>query len=195
MQFSRPEGMSNGRNGGREANDPRSPEEEVLRGERRAKREEVAGVPFDLLGAPGRLLTTTEAAGYLAISRTTLRIWVKQGRIPVIPLHAHRFRFRLEDLDTAILNRRRFHAKAWFESDHELPRPIVARLLGVKLPMNASAHRRAGNLKDYSPESVRAYIFKQARVAAGPAIRLKYRAKILGLFKQIRDLKAKYEKR
>lgn len=144
--------------------------------------------------APGRLLTSTQAAGYLSVARSTIRNWANSGRLPVVLFHGDRyFRFLVSDLDEAIL-KHRYQVKTWFLRDNELPRAIVERLLNITGD-SVSIFKQRGTLKDYSPESIRAYMMKQARRDVGPGIRLKYKRKLELLQLQLWRLKKKYENR
>jgi len=54
-------------------------------------------------------LTATEAASYLKIKRRTLLLWVRQGKLKAFALSGTKrrvWRFRKQDLDTALLESR-----------------------------------------------------------------------------------------
>lgn len=103
------------------------------------------------------------------------------------------FRFLLSDLDEAIL-KHRYQVKTWFLRDKELPRAIVEKLLDIDGD-SVSVFKQRGTLKDYSPESIRAYMMRQARRDVGPGIRQKYVNKLQQLELRLWRLKKKYEKR
>ena len=44
------------------------------------------------------LLTTREAANWLNVSRHTVLIWVKEGRLPALRLQRGHLRYRIEDV-------------------------------------------------------------------------------------------------
>jgi excisionase family DNA binding protein len=51
-------------------------------------------------------LTVTEAASYLKVKPRTLLLWVRQGKVKAFALSGtkrHVWRFRREDLDTALM--------------------------------------------------------------------------------------------
>ena len=53
-------------------------------------------------------LTTQEAADYLKVKTRTLLLWTRQGKIPAFALSGAKrrvWRFRREDLDSAVLSR------------------------------------------------------------------------------------------
>lgn len=103
------------------------------------------------------------------------------------------FRFLLSDLDEAIL-KHRFQVKTWYLRDNQLPQLIVGRLLNLAGD-SVFAFKQRGTLKDYSPESIRAYMMRQARRDVAPGIRLKYIRKIDRLRLQLWRLKKEYENR
>jgi excisionase family DNA binding protein len=57
---------------------------------------------------PSNWMTVGEAAGYLKVKPRSLLLWVRQGRVQAYALSGTRrrvWRFRREDLDTALLAR------------------------------------------------------------------------------------------
>ena len=53
-------------------------------------------------------MTSTEAAAYLKVNPRSLLLWVRQGKLPAYALSGMKrrvWRFRREDLDTALLSR------------------------------------------------------------------------------------------
>ena len=126
---------------------------------------------------PNRLLTTSEAAGYLAVSYATMQIWAKKGKINVVYLGKRRPRFMLADLDEIILAHR-VHRWVWDVDSKELPLPVVQRLLQLKRDTAVSSLLSQGKLADYSEQSVRRYIRFQLLDEVKVTLRKEYRKRL-----------------
>ncbi len=121
--------------------------------------------------APGietQALNTTDAAAYIGVARSTLYLYIQRGVLTPFYLPPGRHgskpiaRIRLADLDRFVYAEGVGTQKNLFnpKTIHELPVPVVARLLGIS---HDGVWMALGNgaLKDRSPESIRRYHTKQ----------------------------------
>ncbi len=134
------------------------------------------GLPADMVDAPNRLLTTTQAAGYLGVTRMTMGNWGRCGRIPVVYLGNRRPRFMLSDLDATLL-KNRFDQRMWDPSDKVFPESAVCRLLDMS-PQGVWTLKQRGFLPDFSEKSIRSAIKRQYRHEMATEFRAKYEKKI-----------------
>ena len=113
-------------------------------------------------------LNTTDAAAYLGVARSTLYLYIQRGVLTPFYLPPGRHgskpiaRIRLSDLDRFVYAEGSVTQKKLFnpKTIHELPVPVVARLLGITEDGVWMA-LGSGALKDRSPESIRRYHIKQ----------------------------------
>ena len=113
-------------------------------------------------------LNTTDAAAYIGVARSTLYLYIQRGVLTPFYLPPGRHgskpiaRIRLADLDRFVYAEGSVTQKKLFnpKTIHELPVPVVARLLGIT---EDGVWMALGNgaLKDRSPESIRQYHTKQ----------------------------------
>jgi predicted site-specific integrase-resolvase len=104
------------------------------------------------------------AAMHLGVSTRTLRNYRNQGVIRAFALPSSRngkvfWRYLLSDLDQFIESHRNRQRHWDPEKDSELPVAVAARIMGVTRE-TAHVQRSRGKLKDYRPETVRAYLLK-----------------------------------
>jgi len=125
----------------------------------------------------GRLLTIAQGAAYLAISIGTLRLFIKEGRIPYIPIKSEK-RVLLADLDAYILQQSALYEKPT-SREFKLGWTQVCKLLDLDT-RNVSKALKDGKLKDFTEPSVRAYIIKQVTRTLGAQLRkqIKHETKI-----------------
>jgi Helix-turn-helix domain len=112
-----------------------------------------------------RLLTTKQAAGYLAYSVNGVHTLMRAGLLPYVRIKDGGLghpttRFRISDLDEFILRRTRGGGREYYNpGDPTMPRKLVARLLGITDgTVGVHRHAKGGYLKDLTPESVRRFI-------------------------------------
>ena len=51
---------------------------------------------------PGKLLTSSQLAAYLQVTRRTIEIWKAQRKIPFVAVTARCHRFRIRDVERAL---------------------------------------------------------------------------------------------
>lgn len=71
----------------------------TTRKSRKKKQAPVAAPPPPLPPPEEPLMNTKDAAQYLRVTRNTLYLWIKQGRLPVIRMAKQILRFRRKDLE------------------------------------------------------------------------------------------------
>ncbi len=132
--------------------------------------------------APGievRALNKDQAAAYLGVHITTVAKYIKKGilspfYLPNVNPHGTRpmARIKIEDLDRFVYAEGVGTQKNLFNpwTIHELPVPLVARLLGIS---DDGVWMALGNgaLKDRSPETIRKYQIRQLSRKAGGWVR------------------------
>jgi hypothetical protein len=123
-------------------------------------------------------LNTTDAAAYIGVAVSTLYLYIKRGILTPFHLPPGRHgtkpiaRIRLADLDRFVYAEGVGTQKKLFnpKTIHELPVPLVARLLGISTDGVWMALGN-GALKDRSPETIRKYQIRQLSRKAVPWIR------------------------
>jgi len=120
--------------------------------------------------APGietQALNRTDAAAYIGVAVSTLYLYIQRGILTPFYLPPSRglrpiSRIRIADLDSFIYAEGVGTQKNLFNprTIHELPVPVVARLLGISDDGVWMALGK-GALKDRSPESIRQYQVRQ----------------------------------
>ncbi len=120
--------------------------------------------------APGietQALNRTDAAAYIGVAYSTICDYIKKGVLTPFYLPPTRglrpiSRIRIAELDRFVYSEGALTQKNLFNprTIHELPVPVVARLLGIS---DDGVWMALGNgrLKDRSPESLRKYQIKQ----------------------------------
>jgi Helix-turn-helix domain len=160
------------------------------------------GIPSDVAVSPNRLLTTAQAAGYLAIEVHTFRAYRRRGVIdlPAVFFTPNGCRYyRLADLDRVIMERSSrlttgsLH-KPW-KDDDDIPYAIIAKLIGVApasvfeytdTPRNKG--KKPVNIKNRKIPAIVEYLRYQWKRELLAEIRDQYAFKIIRLQQKIRYL-------
>lgn len=157
-----------------------------MRAEARAKyrRSDPQQVPDDLTSAPGRLLTVAQAAAYVGMSRNTLGLLGRQGKIPIVYLGNRKPRCLLSDLDEFIA-KRQSRIITWDITARELPLAVVCRLLELT-DWAVWTAAQTGRCPDLTPSSIRRMIERQLAAKLVTVIQGKYRKKFLSTMRNQR---------
>jgi excisionase family DNA binding protein len=99
----------------------------------------------ETLASTNRLLTTSQAAGYLGTWTGNVLLYKNRGMLPYVKI-GKSYRFRIADLDAFIMNKRRY--------DYDrVTRYLAWRIIGL-----STEETKALKQNDYTPDEIRQMI-------------------------------------